>query len=67
MTRLVLAWGDRVSFVLDQDLALRALKPLEGLDRAADADPASALDADLLLWAQTMQATWSALLPALEG
>lgn len=67
VTRLALAWNDRVSFILDQDLALRALKPLEGLDRAADADPASALDADLLLWAQTMQATWSALLPALEG
>lgn len=70
-TRLALEWKERIGCVLGEDLVIRRLRFLEGVQDGADnleaADPAARLDADFALMALELRAFIKALLEVLGG
>jgi len=69
--KLALAWGDRLSFVLAEDLSIKRLKFLEVIqDEAADTvadDPASRFDADFALMSLELRGLVEKLVEAFGG
>lgn len=68
-TRLALTWADRISFVLDEGLNLKRIKPLDILDegREADQNEEERQDADLTLFAMEFAKLMADLIGALGG
>lgn len=54
VTKLALSWNDRISFVMDQDLVLRRINPLEVIDNLREeqdpTDGPALFEADLILF-----------------
>ena len=71
VTKLALNWGERLSFVLDDDLSIKRLKFSEDMreqnDDVTSEDPAARLDADFALVAGELSQFIPALFNALGG
>lgn len=51
VVRLAMSWSDRLSFILDQDLVVRRIRPLELIEQLSDEDE---VDAEAMFVADTM-------------
>ncbi|MNT45964.1 Recombination-associated protein RdgC [compost metagenome] len=71
VTKLALNWGERISFVLGDDLSIKRLKFSEDLrernDDVASEDPAARLDADFALVTGELAQFIPSLFTALGG
>lgn len=70
VVKLAMSWNDRLSFVLDQDLVLRRIKPLEVIDNLReendDLDTEVMFEADLMLFQSEVRGVIQRLLEILS-
>lgn len=66
VTRLALTWHDRISFVLDENLQIKRVVPLDVLTEQSDADD-DAFDADFALMTGELVKLFQDLVAALGG
>ena len=66
-TRLAMTWSDKISFVLDESLAIKSVKPLEIIKESATRNDDERFDSDFALMAGELAKMMTDLVEALGG
>ncbi len=66
-TRLAMTWSDKISFVLDESLAIKSVKPLEIIKESATRNDDERFDSDFALMAGELAKMLTDLVEALGG
>ena len=66
-TRLAMTWSDKISFVLDESLAIKSVKPLEIIKESATRNDDERFDSDFALMAGELAKRLADLVEALGG
>ncbi|PKV43617.1 recombination associated protein RdgC [Janthinobacterium sp. 61] len=66
-TRLAMTWSDKISFVLDESLAIKSVKPLEIIKESATRNDDERFDSDFALMAGELAKLLADLVDALGG
>ncbi len=66
-TRLAMTWNDKISFVLDESLAIKSIKPLEIIKESATRNDDERFDSDMALMTGELARMLADLVEALGG
>ncbi len=66
-TRLAMTWNDKISFVLDESLAIKSIKPLEIIKESATRNDDERFDSDMALMTGELAKMLADLVEALGG
>ena len=66
-TRLAMTWNDKISFVLDESLAIKSIKPLEIIKESATRNDDERFDSDMALMTGELAKMLADLVDALGG